>query len=90
MLSKFKDLGKKMSIKVHYLFSYLDRFPTNLGDLSEEPGERFHQSVKVMEERCQGKWGAHMMANYYWSLQRDCLAALYSRNSYKRKFVSIG
>ncbi|XP_076799763.1 uncharacterized protein LOC143444861 [Clavelina lepadiformis] len=36
MLSKLKDLGVKMSIKVHYLFSHLDRFPANLGDLSEE------------------------------------------------------
>ena len=41
-LSKFKDFGVKMGIKVHYLFSHLDRFPTNLGDLSEEHGERFH------------------------------------------------
>ena len=29
MLSKFKDLGVKMSIKVHCLFSHLDRFTTN-------------------------------------------------------------
>ena len=34
MLSKFKDLGVKMSIKVHYLFSHLDSFPTNFVDLS--------------------------------------------------------
>ena len=50
MLSKFKDLGVKMSIKVHYLFSHLDRFLTNLCDPSEEHGERFHQNIKVMEE----------------------------------------
>ena len=51
MLSKFKDLGVKMSIKVHYLFSHSDCFHTNLGNLSEEHGERFHQDIKVMEER---------------------------------------
>ena len=89
MLSKFKDLGVKMSIKIHYLFSHLDRFPANLGDLSEEHGERFHQDIKVMEKRYQGRWDAHMMADYCWSLQRDCLAASYSRKSYKRKFVNI-
>ena len=88
MLSKFKDLDVKMSIKIHYLFSHLDRFPT-IGDLSEEHGERFHQDIKVMEERYQGRWDAHMMADYCWSLQRDCLAASHSRKSYKRKFVNI-
>ena len=31
MLSKFKDFGVEMNIKVHYLFSHLDRFSTNLG-----------------------------------------------------------
>ena len=51
MLSKSKNLGTKMSIKVHYLFSHLDCFPANLGDLSEEHGESFHQDIKVMEER---------------------------------------
>ena len=40
-----------MSIKVHCLHSHLDRFPENLGDFSEEQGERFHQDIKVMEER---------------------------------------
>ena len=42
ILSKFKSLSVKMSIEVHYLFSHLNGFPTNLGDLSEEYGKRFH------------------------------------------------
>ena len=89
MFSKFKDLGVKMSIKIHHLFSHLDRFPANLGDLSDEHGERFHQDIKVMKEKYQGRWDAHMMADYCWSVQRHCLAASYSRKSYKRKFVNI-
>ena len=64
MLSKFKDLGVKMSIKVHYLFSDFDCFPINLGYLSEEHGEKFHQDIKVMEERHQGRWVVHMMVKY--------------------------
>ena len=55
MLSSFKDLGCNMSIKVHYLHSHLDHFSKNLGDLSEEHGERFHQDIRVMEERYQGR-----------------------------------
>jgi hypothetical protein len=35
-----------MSLKFHFLHFHLDYFPENLGDLSEEQGERFHQDVK--------------------------------------------
>ena len=52
-----------MSIKVHYLFSHLDCFPANLGDLSEENGE-IYQDIKVMEERYQGRWNVYKMADY--------------------------
>ena len=62
MLSKFKDLGVKMSIKVYY---HLDRFPTNPGDLRKEHGKRFHQYIMVMEKRYQGRWDVHMIA-YCW------------------------
>ena len=60
-----------MSIKIHYLRSHLDNFPENLGDVNEEQGERFHQDIKIMEERYQGRWDSHMMADYCWSLMRD-------------------
>ena len=43
MLFNFRDIGANMSIKIHYLFSHLDCFPTNLGDYSNEQGERFHR-----------------------------------------------
>ena len=36
---------------MHFLFSHLDRFPENLGDLSEEQEERFHQDIRTMEEQ---------------------------------------
>ena len=54
LLLSLQDLGCQMSIKVHYLHSHLSEFPANLGDVSEEQGQRFHQDVKVMEERYQG------------------------------------
>ncbi len=76
-----------MSIKVHFLFSHLDRFPGNLGDYSEEQGERFHQDIKTMEERYQGKWDEHMMADYCWNLLRDCPKVAHKRKSYKRQFL---
>ena len=64
MLKNFRDLGCNMSVKVHYLHSHLDRFPENLGDTSDEQGERFHQDLKIMKDRYQGKWDTHMMAVY--------------------------
>ena len=64
MLQNFQALGARMSIKLHYLFSHQDYFPENLGDVSEEQGERFHQDIRTMEERYQGRWDSHMMADY--------------------------
>ena len=45
-MSSFRKLGYNMSIEVHYLQNHLDYFPANLGDFSEEQGERFHQDIK--------------------------------------------
>jgi len=87
MLKCFEKLGANMSIKLHYLFSHLDRFPQNLGDFSDEQGERFHQDIKVMEERYQGRWDQHMMADYCWNLLRDYPDLHHSRKSYKRQFL---
>ncbi|UYV82424.1 hypothetical protein LAZ67_21002037 [Cordylochernes scorpioides] len=56
----YEALGLNMSIKVHYLHSHLDKFPDNLGEYSDEQGERIHQYMKVMEERYQGVWDCHM------------------------------
>ena len=39
MLSYFRDIGANISIKIHYLFSHLNCFPSNLGDYSEDQGE---------------------------------------------------
>jgi len=64
LLSTLQDMGANMSIKVHFLFSHLDRFPENLGDLSDEQGERFHQDISEMEVRYQGRRGAAMLADY--------------------------
>ena len=56
MLTAFRNLGCNMSVKMHNLFSHMDRFPENLGSMSDEPGERFHQDLKVMETKYQGRW----------------------------------
>jgi hypothetical protein len=48
MLDKFKLLGCKMSLKLHFLASHLDYFPPNLGDISEEQGEIYFIQNQLM------------------------------------------
>ena len=38
-----------MSLKVHFLHSHLPFFHENLGAVSDEHGERFHQDIAVIE-----------------------------------------
>lgn len=71
MVANYRKMGCHMSLKLHFLDSHIDRFPDNLGDYSEEQGERFHQDIKVMEERYQGRWDVNMMADYCWTLKEE-------------------
>ncbi|GFX75567.1 uncharacterized protein TNCV_4714741 [Trichonephila clavipes] len=71
LLQNYKILGCNMSVKVHFLHSHLDYFPENLGAVSEEQGERFHQDIKEMERRYQGRWNVNMIADYCWILKRE-------------------
>ena len=57
MISAFHAMGCRMSLKVHYLHSHLDFFRDNLGHVSEEHGERFHQDILLMEQRYKGHIG---------------------------------
>ena len=87
LLQNFQLLGARMSIKMHFLSSHLNYFPENCGDYSEEQGERFHQDIRVMEERYQGRWDVNMLADYCWCLKRDIPDAKHIRKSLKRAFL---
>lgn len=86
LLKCYQKLGCNMSLKMHFLHSHLDFFPANLGAVSDEHGERFHQDISVMENRYQGKWSFSMLADYCWTLKRDVPEAQYSRKSYATTF----
>jgi len=49
LVASYHMLGCNMSIKLHYLKSHLDKFPGNLGDVSEKQGERtaFIRTLKL-------------------------------------------
>ena len=51
LLAAYKEMGCHMSVKMHFLHSHLEFFPENLGAVSDEQGERFHQDIQAMEER---------------------------------------
>ncbi|GBL96669.1 hypothetical protein AVEN_207826-1 [Araneus ventricosus] len=78
IIKNFKILGCSMRLKVHFLDSHLDYFPENLGAVSEEQGERFHQDIKEMERRYQGKWNVSKIA--------DNPCKVHKRKSDKRTF----
>jgi hypothetical protein len=77
-----------MSLKLNFLHFHFDYFPENLGDLSEEQGEKFHQDVKEMERRYQGRWDVSMMADYCWSTKTEALYQEYKRKSSKQSFAT--
>jgi hypothetical protein len=60
-----------MSLNIHFLHFHLDFFRDNLGAVSDEHGERFHQDIASMEKRYQVKWSPSMLADYCWTLKRD-------------------
>ncbi|KYM94050.1 hypothetical protein ALC62_15341, partial [Cyphomyrmex costatus] len=81
LLKAYKSLGCNMSLKIHFLHSHLDFFPQNLGAVSDEHGERFHQDIANIEKRYRGKSSPSMLADYCWTLKRDLCDARYSRKS---------
>ena len=87
MFLAFRDLECNMSIKLHFLNSHLDQFPDDQGVVSDEQGERFHQDLKIMEERDQGRWDKSMMADFCWSIKQNHPDEVYKRKSYKHKFL---
>lgn len=86
LLLNYKNLKCNMSLKIHFLHSHLNFFPSNLGAVSDEHGERFHQDILSMEIRYQGKWSPNMLADYCWNLKRDVRDPKYRRKSYRATF----
>ena len=86
LLQNYKELGCRMSLKIHFLHSHLDFFPSNLGAVSDEHGERFHQELATMESRYNGKRSFRMLADYCWTIKRDLPDAKYRRSLTKKTF----
>lgn len=81
LLETYEKIGALMSLKMHFLKNHLQEFEENLGDFSDQHGERFHQDIKVMEKRYKGKDFRHMLGNHCWHLIRDDPSTDWSRKS---------
>ena len=86
LLKSYEDMGCWMSLKIHFLHSYLNFFPPNLGAVSDEHGERFHQYITKVESNYQGRWNPGMIGDFCWMLLRDIPGAKYTRFSKKTHF----
>ena len=56
LLPRFLDWACNMSIKVRFLKCHLDSFPENLGSVSDEQEERFHQDIKLWNVAMKATW----------------------------------
>ena len=64
MMKAYEQLGARMPLKMHFLHSHLELFPSNLGEISDEEEERFHQDISVIKERYQGCFDANMIRDF--------------------------
>lgn len=88
MVSAYGEMKVNMSLKIHFLHNHLDFFPSNLGDLSDEHGERFHKDIVTIENRFKGKDMTHMLAEYCWNLCRDTNPEAYTRKNKRPTFLT--
>jgi hypothetical protein len=75
-----------MSLKFHLLNMDLEFFPENLGAVCEEQGKRFHQDIKEMERRYQGRWNVNMMGDC-WKLHHEITETLHKNKINIRSFA---
>lgn len=79
LMKSYKELGCRITVKMHSLICHLDLFPENCGAMSDEQGERFHQTLKHIEEAYKGKNMAHALGKYCSELIR------YEKKEHNRK-----
>ena len=61
MVDSFQKLKVLMSLKFHFIDIHAEYFPEIFGDYRKEQGKRFHQDIKVIEQRYQGRWDENTM-----------------------------
>ena len=57
-----------MSLKIHFLMSHLDFLRPQMSNISDEPGERFHQTMLSIEHRYKERLNEHSLGDFCWLL----------------------
>lgn len=84
LVDAYRRMGCRMSLKLHVLHAHLQHFKDNMGDYSEEHGERFHQDIRSFEERYKGQYNENMMGDYIWNLLRISDMTMHNRQSRRK------
>ena len=71
LLNVHQNMGCNMSLNIYFLHPHLDVFPPNLGAVSDEHGEKFHQDISTTEKRCAGKWSQKVLALCCWYFSEE-------------------
>ena len=86
LLNSYEKVGCNMSVKIHFLHSHVNNFSENLEAWWKSKEESFHQDMKTMGKRYQGRWNTNMMAGYCWYWKREVAGSSYSLKTQKRHF----
>lgn len=86
MINAYAKMGVNMSLKIHFLHNHLEFFPENCGAFSDEHGERFHQDIKIIEQRFKGKEFCRMLGEYCWSICRNSSDSEYKRQANRKQY----
>ncbi|KAJ8685654.1 hypothetical protein QAD02_021447 [Eretmocerus hayati] len=86
MLQNFQQMKGNQSLEIHMLDSHLVFFPDNLGAVSDEHGERFHQEIATLENRYNSKKSVNMLADYCWNVVTEG-SSTHRRKSARKSFV---
>jgi hypothetical protein len=74
-------------IKNSFFGFALEFFSENLGAVSEEQGELFHQHIKEMERRYQGQWNVNKMGDYCRTLHPGITETSHKKKINRRSFA---
>ena len=85
LVDAYEKMGCRMLLKLHTLHSHIDEFKDNIGNYSEEQGERFHQNVKSFEVHYKGQYNKSMMRDHIWNIVHES-ELMYNRQSRKKTF----
>lgn len=67
----YRELDARMSLNPHVFYSHLYFFPSNLGGIYDEDGDRFNGGIDIIVIMYQGKLIPKTMGDYRWTLQRE-------------------